>query len=331
MSAPLVWIGLPAIFAGLLFVLRPGKRVSALVGTGVALGLSALALWLPPESSFTLGRWVITLQSTFSVLGRQLVLGPQDQWLLVLLYAMLALWLGGSHLAGVAWNLPVLGLAMISLLIAALAVEPFLYAAIFIQMAVLLSIPLLVPRGKRPGLGSLRYLIFQTLGTPFILISGWMLGSGEIASTDVVFMHRVLGSLGLGFVMLLGVFPFHTWIPLLMEEIHPYVAGFLVWLLPLAISLFGLGFFERYTWLRESGMVYVYLQLSGLLMTLVGGISAAFETRLGRIFGNLVLVETGLMLLALGLGPDSGWRLYALMVFPRTLAYAVWSLAATRK
>ena len=54
-----------------------------------------------------------------------------------------------------------------------------LFAALFIEMAVLLSVPLVTSIYKPPGKGIIRFLIYQTLAMPFILLSGWLLAGVE--------------------------------------------------------------------------------------------------------------------------------------------------------
>ena len=104
---------------------------------------------------------------------------------------------------------------------AARAVEPFLFGAVRVEIAVLVSIPMLVPPGTRPGRGVLRYLIFQTLALPVILLAGWAFNIVQIYPENQAALARASIFLGLGFAFWLGVFPFYTWIPMLSEESHP--------------------------------------------------------------------------------------------------------------
>jgi NADH:ubiquinone oxidoreductase subunit 2 (subunit N) len=138
--------------------------------------------------------------------------------------------------------------------------------------------------------------------------------------------------MGLGFAFFLGVFPFHTWIPMLAEESHPYAAAFVFFLLPLAVSLFGLKFLDSYPWLRTSVGLYDLLRAAGVLMVLIAGVWAAFQRSLGRMMGYAVMLEIGLSLLALGAGSDvevsaSLREIFFALLLPRGLALCLWALA----
>ena len=202
---------------------------------------------------------------------------------------------------GYAHRLVPLGFIITSLLLGSLAVEPFLYAALLIEMAVLIAIPLLIPLDQRPGKGVIRFLIFQTLAMPFILMAGFLLSGVEASPSDVNLVIQAGVLLGLGFAFLLAVFPFYTWIPMICEEASPYAAGFVLMIFPTIGILFGLNFLDRYTFLRESRQLYEILRFIGIITFLTAGIWALFQRHGARMMGYASIMATGLSILAMSL------------------------------
>jgi len=327
MNAAVLWLLIPLAMVPLLVLFSMRQRVITVVGCLVT-GLLAAAAWqIPIGEVARLGPITLKLEPSLLVLGRSLSFHDHDRPVLLLIYLFAFGWFAGARAARVHPLFIPLGLGMVVFLVAAVAVEPFLYAALFIEMAVLFSIPILSPVGTPPKPGILRYLIFQTLGMPFILFTGWMLTGVEAGSADLTSVIRASVMLGLGFAFLLAVFPFYTWIPLLAEQAHPYLAGFVLSLLPSITLLFGVSFLDNYAWLRTSPDLYVILRITGTMMVITGGAWTLFQRHLGRIMGYAVIVETGFSLLAISLMGVGGLNLFAGLFLPRLLGFAVWSLA----
>jgi NADH-quinone oxidoreductase subunit N len=260
-----------------------------------------------------------------NVLGREFIITTAEQPLIALLFSVAALWfLGAFSIQITSFFIP-LSLGMVALLIAALAVEPFLYAALLIEIAVLLSIPMLAPLGEQSRQGVLRFLIFQTAGMPFILFTGWMLAGIETGPADTALVTRAAVMLGLGFAFLLGVFPFYTWIPLLAEQAHAYVTGFIFVILPTVVLFLGLTFIHQYTWLAGSPLVFEILRVAGTLMVATGGILAAFQRNYYRVLGYTVMVMIGFAMLAIGLKESDGISIFGALLLPYIIALWLWT------
>lgn len=326
MNAPVIWILLPLAAAFLIWFVRSSNLQAWLAGC-ISLALALLAWMLPLDTVLTLGSLSLKVATTLDVLGRRFLLANADMPLLAIIYATTAAWLVVSDAAGTARRLAPVGLAVTALLVAAQAVEPFLYASLLIELAILLTIPLLMIKGKPAGRGLLRFLILQTLALPFILFSGWLLAGIEASPSDLVLVQQTAILLGLGFTLLLSIFPFSSWIPMLAEETQVYKAGFIFWLLPTSALLFGLGFMDHYAWIREAPELAVILQAIGAVMIVSGGVWAAFQRHLGRLLGFSVMAEIGLSLLALSLGNQAGIELFILMLIPRSLGLALWAFS----
>ncbi len=326
MNAPILWIFLPLGLGGFSLLFRR-ERVLTIIGGTSALILSLFAFLIPIDTALLIGSISFKLAGSLNVLGRSFVLQTADGPLLAIIYGLAALWFFGAEAAGLARRLIPLGLAILSLLVAAIAVRPFLFAAVFIEIAVLLSVPMLLSSRQKPGRGILRYVIFQTLAVPFILLAGWLLAGVETSPGDVELTAQSTAMLAMGFTFLLAIFPLYTWIPMLIEEAPPYLVGFLLWLLPQTTALFAMGFLDRYPFLRLSADLMNLLRAAGLLMVVSAGLWAAFQRHLGRLMGYAAIAETGFLLIALGLGTTTGIQLVFLQIIPRGLGLAVWAMS----
>jgi NADH:ubiquinone oxidoreductase subunit 2 (subunit N) len=329
MSAPVIWLGIPAAAALILWAIR-SERWTAIFGGSLALILSLLAIALPIDQAILFGNLSIRIAPVLEIFGRRFIISGSDQLILVLIYGIVAFWFFSAGVAKIAHRLIPLGFIITSLLLGSLAVEPFLYAALLIEMAVLIAIPLLIPLDQRPGKGVIRFLIFQTLAMPFILMAGFLLSGVEASPSDVNLVIQAGLLLGLGFAFLLAVFPFYAWIPMICEEASPYAAGFVLMIFPTIGILFGLNFLDRYTFLRESRQLYEILRFIGIITFLTAGIWALFQRHGARMMGYASIMATGLSILAMSL-PNSvtGVGLVFLLIIPRALGLGVWSLALT--
>lgn len=326
MSAPLLWIFFPLFLSGLLILVKNQKFV-VLVACLFTLFLTVAAWLLPIDIAIKIGGWTIKLAPSIEILGRYLTITSADRSFLALVYGSAFFWFIPTFSLQIGQRLISLGLAITSMLVAAIAVEPFLYAALIIEMAVLISIPMLTIPQQKPSKGVIRYLIFQTLAVPFILFSGWLLAGIEANPGDLALVRQAATLLGLGFAFLLAVFPFYSWIPMLAEKGHPYIVGFLLWMLPTATLFFGLGFLDRYAWMRDTPSLTVILTTVGALMVVTGGLLSAFQQHLGRIMGYAIIMETGFSFLALSLGSQTGLETFLLLLVPRTLSLGLWALS----
>jgi NADH:ubiquinone oxidoreductase subunit 2 (subunit N) len=327
MSSALLWIVLPSLVGVALIFYRRLDRIPLIAAAFTSVFLSWIAWQFPIDVVLSFGPFSFEIFPSLSFFGRSLILINLDRPLLALIYFFLTLWILGTTIAKPPRLFIPISLICVSSLIAALSVDPFLYAAIFIAIAVLVLIPLLVSPGKSPVQGVQRFLIFQVFSVPFILFTGWILTGVEASPGNLNLILRSGSLLLLGFSFLLGLFPFHSWIPMLADKVHPYILGFLLFFLPTIASIFGLGFFDRYAWLRDSEFVYQILILIGSLSVLLSGLWAFTEHNLNRIMGFTAMMGVGFSLLGIGLAGASGVQIFFALLFPQLFGFWILSVA----
>ena len=111
MSAPIVWIAIPLVFA-LVLLLLPREGWITILGALFSLSLAGLAFWLPPDSAQRLGSLSLRIDSNFAFLGRNISLTATDQVIIIIVYAIGAFWFFGTLATGSARRIVPLGLAM---------------------------------------------------------------------------------------------------------------------------------------------------------------------------------------------------------------------------
>ena len=225
------------------------------------------------------------------------------------------------------------GLAFIGFLIAALAVEPFLYSALILEIAVIISIPIVAKAANPKIKGVSRYLIYFTIGMPFVLLAGWYLAGGEITPVNDEQLIQAALLLGLGFVFWLAVFPFQSWVPLLADETEPNEGLFVLTLLPIAVVVLLMKYLNGFAWLRGYATVFQVLRLFGLIIIVLGSIWFSFQKELRKAMGYLILVSSGFMIIAISLNTSNGYTFASYLMLLRTVCFFViaWTLVFMEK
>ena len=335
MSAPLIWVVFPLLASILLFLFRRWRRVSTIAGVSIALLLAILAWQVPYGRPLNLGAWPVVpdqlVNESMNILGREIVLTNAQRPLLIIIFLFLALWIGGSYTAHAESLFVPIAMATAALLTAAMGVRPFLYAALIIELVILITVPLLNPPGKPAGPGVLRFISFQTLGMPFFLFSGLVLGIEPLDFMQQTTATWAAWIAGLGLIFLASIFPFHTWIPMVSEEAHPYSAGFILLTLPTVISIFILVYLLELIAPIAQPATWLSLRFLGAAMLALGGIWTAFQRNLGRMMGFIVTAEIGIFLISISMAVSGdvskAISITMVQILPRVIALAVLALS----
>jgi formate hydrogenlyase subunit 3/multisubunit Na+/H+ antiporter MnhD subunit len=324
LSTPILWVILPLFISLIIGVFYRRRILGMILTCTTGFGLGALAAFFPEDLVISIGPLALNFVENLGILGRQINISYQILPFVGFIYFSTGLWAVGSIQPSVPESFRPTSLVVTALLTAALGVEPFLYAALFIEGAILFSIPMLSPLLSKTHPGILRFLSLQTLALPFILLAGWLLSGVETLPPDSPLIVQTMIILGLGIGLWLAVFPFHSWVPMVTEKAHPLPVSFVLFIFPTVITLFSLNFLDRYPFLRTSQGLYQSLRSIGTLMIVLGGLWTAYQDDIKRAFGFSALSETGFLLLAIGLADQGGLSLL-LMLFPaHAVSFWLW-------
>ncbi len=133
--------------------------------------------------------------------------------------------------------------------------------------------------------------------------------------------------MGIGFVFLLGIFPFHSFLPMMLKSLPPYITTYVLFLHTTFVSFFGVALLNQYAWLKESLTVYIILAAVGSMMILLAGILGALQKHYGRLLSYIILTENGYSLLAIGVSFEVGLGHFYTLIIPRVLALGMMALS----
>jgi len=321
-SGPILFIALPMVVAVVSYTLRAWRAAATLLVAGVSLALGLMLVLLPFGEPVTFLGQTFVLGGETSLLGRALVLGPSTRM------AMGFLFLVGAGFFLLAWQLepqtlfaPV-GLGMLGLLSGALLIRPLVYAALFLEIAVALSVFPLQADPRAPVRSGLRYLTFFVLALPGLLVSHWLLELYTLTPDQSGLLYMATALIGFSFALLLGLVPFHPWVPAVGRDGAPLMAAFLFTAVGGAVWFLLLTYLQAYPWLTDYPQWAAALTALGVITAVMGGLLGTAQRGAGTLMGYAVMVDTGALLVALGASSHTGLGLGVATLFARA-----WSLA----
>lgn len=318
--APVLFIALPWVAAAGVYGCRQRgwRRLETAVAVGAALAGALLAAWLP------LGAGPF-LSDSYAVLGRQFIIEAADRSALVQTFL-----LAGLIFFGAAWQpqgrfFLAAGTAALGLLAAALFVRPFLFAAIFLQLAAALAVFMLVDDEHPVTRGALRFLTYTTLGLPFILFTGWLAETSAANPDDPQWVALATYALAAGLAILLGVAPFHSWLPAVAEHAPPLATAFVAAVMRMPVIFLTLKLLATESWLGSRSPLYDMFTLAGTVTVGLGALFVFGQQNLGRSVGYALVIEFGAVLLAMGLRTAAGVEAALGTLLLRGLSLWLWA------
>lgn len=326
MSAPL----LIALATLALAVLATGARRQAALGSAITAGGAALigllALVAPLDVPFTLLGMPFKFAPGFQLLGRSLTLDESNRAAVAFLYLSGAFVFGGAWAARPARAFFPVGVLALGTLASSLMVRPFLYAAVFLEMAAMGAVLILETPGRGQGRAGLRLVTLYTLAMMTILVAGWQIEALGISAGAPELALQATLPLALGVAILLAVPPFHHWLPAAAQRAHPYALGFVAVFLPSAGLFLLLRFLDIYPWLRESAALFDGMRLVGAVMVFFGAWLALAQTRFLRMLAYALVADLGVTLIAVGCQTPDGYRLALGLIGVHAVGLTVCSL-----
>ncbi len=318
----LILLLLPLVVAVPVYVLHRLRPLSTLLAAGFALAVGAVLLLVPFGETISLFGQQVVLGGETALLGRTVALGPATK------LAMALLFLSGGVLFLLDWQtekeslLAPMGVGLLGLLGGVLLVRPLIYAALLLEIVAALMIFPLHANPRSPVRAGLRYLTFFTLALPGLMVSHWLLDMYAVAPERTGLLTTATVLIGFSFAMLLGLTPFHPWVPAAGRDGSPLSAAFLFSTIGGAVWFLLLDYVRAYPWLTASAQWSAVMSTLGVVTAVTGGMLATAHCKPGRLMGYAVLVDTGLMVVALMQGGRPGIELALTLLFARP-----WSLA----
>ena len=294
-----------------------------------AILLAALVLYAPVDEPQELLGLPLKLEAQWQVLGRSFVLDAHTRPMVSYLYLVAGFLFAGGWLARPGRYFNTVGLGMVGLLAAASSIEPFLFAAVFLELSAMAAVVILASSRLGEERGSLQLLVLYSLAMLVILFTGWLLENAGVTSITADLSGRALLLLGLGFSILMLVPPFHFWLPTSSNGAHPYALALVALALQSSGLFFLLRFMDTYAWLRNLPEAFQFVRLAGEAMLVFGGLAALAQPRLSSMIAYALLADFGVSLLAVSLGTADGYQLALGMSAARVVSLAVVALGAS--
>jgi formate hydrogenlyase subunit 3/multisubunit Na+/H+ antiporter MnhD subunit len=337
-AGPLPLIILPLAMAPIVYFLRRWPTAASLSASGTALVMAGLCLRLP-------------LDDPVYVLGRELALDHARRMVFVFILVTAAILFLCTWFTSQSPSLPFdrvyaeqgrraqdtafipFGLAILGLLSGAATMRLFLFAALLLEIAAIVAVFAIQGDQQGSTRAGLRYLVMTALALPCFLGAAWLFELHARNPHNIALAEPAVTLLALGFAILLGVVPFHAWLPAVAVEAPPTVTAFLIGTVNPVLLLLLTSVFQRHPWLIADNQAFQLLTVGGLLTALVGGLLALSQQDFGRLLAYTTLSDLGCLLLGLGTASIEGLTATALQLVNRSLALVLASvgLAALRR
>jgi formate hydrogenlyase subunit 3/multisubunit Na+/H+ antiporter MnhD subunit len=334
--APLLLIGGLLVAAVVVYLVRRITVVSAPLSAAAAIGFVWLVHAIPSTATEAiLGGWITGGEQV--ILGRTLALSPADRPVLTaagLVAAALFLIAGGLSRSPTAPNCPSARpgdiffpglLTLLGMATAALVVETFVFGVLMVELAAGVATALL--QGTRFGStrGAWRFFIFVSLAMPFLLTAGWLIDTQAANPRQTDLLNPAVLLLTLGFAIYLSAVPFHLWMAPAAGEASPLIQVVVMGIFQMVPLSVITGAFEAFPWLSSNPIPYQWFTFLGTLTAGLAALLAYSSQSFGQLTGYTLLVDTGCLLLLMGLREGEALQASWVLVVSRMVTLIVWA------
>jgi formate hydrogenlyase subunit 3/multisubunit Na+/H+ antiporter MnhD subunit len=299
LPGPILLFVLPLLAAGITYFVRRWAILAAFIAATTAGVLAFLCLRLPlDQSALVLGQEV-AFGRPVVVMGQTLQLESAGQLWLAFIFGLAVVFYLFAWRVSQGWSFFPFSLVIMALYVLVILLQVFSLQVLVYAISVTLAV-LIIQGGQLSSVrGAQRYLVVSLLAVPLLLAAAWLMDPARSTPQDAETIRRVLLPAALGFGLLLGAFPFGTWMPALAAATPPIVTAF-VFTAGQAMALFlTLVFLQNNVQILSDGVAPAVMQIGGLVMAVAGGVMAAVQRDFGRLFGYAAMSDMGILLLAL--------------------------------
>ncbi len=325
MSAAALWIYIPFFTGAFLLLFSERKRFTRVLSLALTAFLSYTALRIPVNSMIVMNRSSLIFSSSTRLLGRSITIDRADQTLVAFFYVFAFLWIFGSMFTRCYRFFIPISLMSTALLIGVISVQPFIYGIFLVMICVLLFLPMLHEAEKHNENSIFRFLLYQMLGMICLAVSGRLTGTLDINPRDSYLLRRTVILIFSGFSLWLALFPFFSWIAVLMEKCCPFASGFVISLLQFSSLFILLQFLNDHLWLRSYQPLFHALRLAGIMMLVIGSVCALFQNDLQRMMAFIITAENGVSIMLVGANSRESINAFLSGLFIHSVVWLIWA------
>lgn len=256
--------------------------------------------------------------------GRRLVLSPADRMFLGLAFVLVTFYfLYALSLSPGRSFFPFVLIALGLLSVVAM-VESMVLVVILLGIVATVMV-LLVVQGRRHDSvrGGLQYLGAMVLAVPPLLIAEHLAEMRLLSPLDSGLSQSAAFLMALGFGLLLGAFPFQSWLYSISSESTPMVVAFILSITHGVIFFKLLEQFYRFPWLRNDGNILLLMSIMGFSSVIMGGVWAVFQSDLRKLLAWGALLDVGVILIGFSSASPESSAVLTLLVFNRAIAVSL--------